>query len=350
MWVRVSRSFPCPVCGRPDWCSVSENGETVKCMRVASDSSKEDATGATYFLHRMTDHVEVPSHAPRAAAAPAELAGEGDRDRAYRALISRLQLVVGHQQDLRRRGLSSEQLLTRGYRSWPPFARRREICEWVGRVTGGIDLRTVPGFVMGKFGGLTLAGGEDAYGIPCRDVEGRIVGMQLRHDRPELGSKYVFLLSTKHGGPSPGYLTHVPLHTGSTAEVRVTEGFLKSDVATALGGVLTIGMSNCSAYRQLPPILTGLGVRRVALCPDADVRSNPLVSRGTLATAAALQGAGFEVSIEGWPPSCGKGIDDVLAGGRAEEIRRYAGARLGGALRSIAAQAGVSVPGELAAV
>lgn len=105
---------------------------------------------------------------------------------------------------------------------------------------GGVDLRTVPGFVTGRYGGLTLAGGPDAFAIPCRDVEGRIVGLQLRHDRPEAGTKYVFLSSSKHGGPSSAYACHVPLHRGPVEEVRITEGFLKADIATALSGGLVL--------------------------------------------------------------------------------------------------------------
>lgn len=34
--IRVSRQHPCPVCGRPDWCGLSEDGAVAICMRVAS--------------------------------------------------------------------------------------------------------------------------------------------------------------------------------------------------------------------------------------------------------------------------------------------------------------------------
>lgn len=113
------------------------------------------------------------------------------------------------------------------------------------------------------------------------------------------------------------------------------------------GGLLTIGMASCSALRQLHAILQALGARRVVLCPDADVRSNRLVAQGLLSTVAALQGAGYEVMIEGWAPAAGKGIDDVLSVGRGGEVTRYAGARVGATLRSIAGQAGVVVPYDL---
>jgi len=36
-WVRVTRHRPCPICGKPDWCGVSADGEVACCMRVQSD-------------------------------------------------------------------------------------------------------------------------------------------------------------------------------------------------------------------------------------------------------------------------------------------------------------------------
>jgi len=36
-WVRVNRRNPCPVCCKPDWCIVSQDGKAAICARVESD-------------------------------------------------------------------------------------------------------------------------------------------------------------------------------------------------------------------------------------------------------------------------------------------------------------------------
>lgn len=53
-WIRVKRGKPCPICGKPDWCSVSEDGMLVYCMRV--ESSRECKSGG--WFHRIGESVQ----------------------------------------------------------------------------------------------------------------------------------------------------------------------------------------------------------------------------------------------------------------------------------------------------
>ncbi len=50
-WTRVSRSTPCPICGRRDWCLVARDGSAVICQRVKSGKRIGDAG----FLHPLRD-------------------------------------------------------------------------------------------------------------------------------------------------------------------------------------------------------------------------------------------------------------------------------------------------------
>src|SRR5262245_41087213 len=61
-WQRVSSSHPCPVCNKPDWCSVSADGQLVACRRLETGAwqSKIDQAGTRVHLHRLT---RADSHA-----------------------------------------------------------------------------------------------------------------------------------------------------------------------------------------------------------------------------------------------------------------------------------------------
>jgi hypothetical protein len=36
-WVRVSPKEPCPICGKGDWCGLTQDRTTACCMRTESD-------------------------------------------------------------------------------------------------------------------------------------------------------------------------------------------------------------------------------------------------------------------------------------------------------------------------
>ncbi len=60
-WIRVSRSEPCPVCDRPDYCTRTTDGTAVKCMRVESDQPDKGPLGG--WIHKMAD--PLPPRPPR---------------------------------------------------------------------------------------------------------------------------------------------------------------------------------------------------------------------------------------------------------------------------------------------
>ncbi|MBN2136310.1 MAG: hypothetical protein JW720_00740, partial [Sedimentisphaerales bacterium] len=50
---RVSRKKPCPVCDKPDWCLVAEDGSAAICQRIAEGSVKK--CGDAGYLHILID-------------------------------------------------------------------------------------------------------------------------------------------------------------------------------------------------------------------------------------------------------------------------------------------------------
>ncbi len=52
-WRRVSRSSPCPICGKPNWCLVSTDEAVAICPRISEAAVKD--LGEAGWLHRLKD-------------------------------------------------------------------------------------------------------------------------------------------------------------------------------------------------------------------------------------------------------------------------------------------------------
>src|SRR5262249_6498196 len=77
-WLSVKKDRPCPICKKPDFCSISADGGVIACRRVESGAfkSKTDKAGVPFYLHRRDGSSPPPDTAPPFAA------GESSRDRA----------------------------------------------------------------------------------------------------------------------------------------------------------------------------------------------------------------------------------------------------------------------------
>jgi hypothetical protein len=117
------------------------------------------------------------------------------------------------------------------------------------------------------------------------------------------------------------------MFVGTHLEVRITEGQLKADAATAIGGVLTLGVPGVSLWRLALPVLDRLKPDSVLLAWDADWRQNPHVARSLGECAKHLKKAGFDVLMEDWCPDQGKGIDDLLLYGHSPTRKGWAACR-----------------------
>jgi hypothetical protein len=262
----------------------------------------------------------LPASARVPCAAPATL------DYIYQGLLATLPLSPAHHQALQQRGLVDSEIRRRQYGTLPLQGRAalaKRMVDW-----GGANAcAQVPGFYVAERNGRrwwSLAGAAGLL-IPVRDRDGHIVALKVRADDPGDGPKYTTISSTKHGGPSPGAPVHIPHHGSLRGEtIRLTEGELKADVASALSGMLTVSIPGVTMWRKVLPVFEALQPRQILLAFDADWRTNPHVAHALGQAAFALVKAGYEVQVEVWDPALGKGIDDLLSAGYPPTVQSVA--------------------------
>lgn len=203
------------------------------------------------------------------------------RHKTYTTLLSLLPLAESHEASLVGRGFSIDNIRENGYKSTPVFGfkklvenLRKDDCT----ITG------VPGFYQDGDGNWTIHFNAKNAGflVPVRNMDGRIVGMQIRLDHPYDGRKYIWLSSA---GLSMGVTSKSPVHfTGKEGEntVYVTEGPLKADLAHCISGKSFAAVAGVNMYGNLPPImerLRGKGTNLIYETYDMDKRLSLLCQR-----------------------------------------------------------------------
>lgn len=323
-WRDVTTTQPCPICRKPDWCTVSSDGQIVHCRRSKGQAkvkgwdlvrTAKDKNGGNYTRWQSVE---------RQGSDP-ETCQRTTRHAVYSMLLNTLRFEVEFAEqdedcwiDLQCRGLSESEIRVRGYRYYG--GKHPGLIERLAGLDQG-NLADVPGFRLLPNSKKLEFRSPTGLLIPVRNIDGQIVAIKVRHVDRDGAAKYVYISSKKRGGASPGSPVHVPLHTKnlSTQTVRVTEGELKADVATALTNVLTLGVPGVASLCKTEPILQQLGAENVLLAVDADHRQNPQVAQ-SLVNAYELLCTNFDVEVETWPKKFGKGIDDLLAAGHEPKV------------------------------
>ena len=319
-WFSVKRASPCLVCEKPDWCARSADGSWMLCRRVdAGGRHRTDRAGADYWLYSTDPSVatEVAVVPPGPRDVPESRADDATLDKVYRTLLGAAGLSDEHRDQLIQRGLSNEAIGDKLYRSVSQSTRKTVVRQLRKDFSDEV-LLTVPGFYMRRE--RLALGGDHGLWMPVANVSGSVVAIKVRRDEAEDGARYRYLSSKQHDGPGPGAQVHVPLgYGGETRRVRLTEGELKADVATALTGVLTLGKPGVSSGGALP-VLHSLGVETVVMADDADGWTNGHVAGAIKRSVEGLREAGYAVEMETWGLEAAKGIDDLLVGGGTPEL------------------------------
>jgi hypothetical protein len=325
----VTKNAPCIGCHKTDYCSVSADGRIYLCRRqqLGSVTTKHDKNGTPFYVHK-ADGPGAPAiklHAPSVAPdrADADVLHE-----VYSALLGRLVLADPHRESLLNRGLPETAINRNGYKTLPGPGRAKLARELHERF--GDQLLAVPGFYgkeTSKGNYLSIAGAAGII-IPCRDMQRRVAALMIRRDEAAPDQpKYLYLSSTKHGGPGPGAPVHIPIGTPSECDtLRVTEGILKADLAFELSGTATIAVPGVANWRPALSIIKALGCRTIRLAYDADAQTKPQVAQALASFFETLRSNGVAVDVESWDAQY-KGIDNAIAAGIVPDIVQGAAAQ-----------------------
>lgn len=225
----VSTSEPCPVCGKPDWCSIQyvEGGEKLHyCRRVlCGDNVISPVSGQTFvFIKQAKDGSSLykeeqaylaameewlknsqlshgASPPKRKAAAIPETSriktdeevipmGNSQLDKIYRCLLKSLYLRSEHKRYFLRQGWSHDLIARSMVKSMPPSKRdspagvtREGITASLIREFG--SLKGVPGFYESADGTWTFAGASGIL-LPLFDCDKNLYRLRIRLDHPEV--------------------------------------------------------------------------------------------------------------------------------------------------------------------
>ena len=238
------------------------------------------------------------------------------RDMVYRKLLSKLSLSDRHREDLIKRGLNGEQIIEGMYKTVPVVGLHTLAYEAVFETDAWKELEKhkywgIPGFVDVKDRQkISLRGRKNGYFVPVKNRDGLISGMQIRYDNlPDTASdkekeaykKYSWYSSSEKD-TGCGVTGCENIHYAgdwknlSGDSVNLTEGVLKSDIASALSGKPFMGLVGVNNIRQLGDNLFKLQyfykISNVILYIDMDYKDKPEVAAALLSIKRTINSVG----------------------------------------------------------
>jgi hypothetical protein len=214
---RVSRTTPCPICGKPDWCSVTDNGEVALCMRIQSGMPCKN--GAWLHFLKDQDRSRPPQRRAPMPLPPKQVAFDAER---YHASIRK---------------------------AWDSV--------WLDgtSVALGVDMDALERLQPGR------DSFNKAVGYPMRDAYGKVIGIRLRNSN---GDKWAV------SGSHDGLFFDPSLTLGEDYELVICEGPTDTAAAYTLG-LPAVGRSSCmTGLELLKSLCCRLKARLVTIVADAD--------------------------------------------------------------------------------
>jgi hypothetical protein len=210
---RVSKTNPCPVCGKPDWCLYTKDGSATICQRIEENSKKR--CGDAGFLHILTERPQSQQFGPQRKFTVSQ---DNRPDRDFTALQQQYSRQITHKQfdDLSQRlGVSKRSL-------------KRLCVGWDGK----------------------------AYAFPMSNAQGQIIGIRRRFPN---GNK-VSVTGSKTG-------LFIPTDLSPEGPLLICEGATDTTAGLDLG-FEAVGRPNCnSKVKMTARLVKG---RHVVIISDND--------------------------------------------------------------------------------
>lgn len=223
-WIRVTKGHPCPICGKNDWCGVTEDRSAAHCMRVESPRPVQSG-GYLHILKEQNKSVRRSTLKIQQPESPSKISDLAN----YYDSIMTPPLLLGIAAAL---GVSSASL---------------------SRLRVGYD--------------------GQAYTFPMQNASGPVVGIRRRFPN----GRKVCVPGSRNG-------LFVPAELTGTGTLLIVEG--NSDAAAALDlGFEAIGRPNCnSCVSETIKFVRQFHYSRIVIIPDNDAAkpdgSNPGLNGG----------------------------------------------------------------------
>ncbi len=329
---RVTKKNVCPICRKPDWCSVTEDGGLALCMRESVGSVKRARNNAYVHVLRPTWVSRVSAVAAplidKCGSAETRQADTDHINEVFSFLLEECLELSGEHGDhlMNQRGLSDTTIAANLYASAPDKNKLPVVCEAMSHRFGD-SLHGVAGFYKNGESRWWMPQHRGIF-IPVRDAQGRIVGIQSRRD-DEGKPKYLWLSSNPENYPS-GTSSGTPIHyvkpdlAARSGVAICTEGIIKADIISEYAESATVAIAGVSSFNAetfgMELRLSIPALREVIIAVDADWKDKQTVKEGLFRMGHSLRAAGLDVKVRCWNAQLGNGLDDALLSNERSKV------------------------------
>lgn len=270
-----------------------------------------------------TTMIRKSSSSPRRNEAPDLTAT--DLDKAYRIFLDLCPLDQRTIDALTERGLSMEEIEAAGFKTFPKRAIRRELHKKLSEAN--VRPESVPGLYLKKNETIINFRFHDAILIPIKNVEGLIVGLQLRFFNKGDGPRYIWFTSSdsstetcRYDGKSVGTpIAFVDAVKKNSSTLFITEGLFKALAINKCYGCPVLSVQGVGNITGIESIIDSVlikypNIKRILIAYDADFINNVNVTSHAVRLYKTMLNHCPNMTYQYviWDEEYGKGFDDLI--------------------------------------